>query len=113
MEDVLFGLCGENMRSFMAGRVVEWDDDKAALNERKHGISFWQAAHVFEDGFRLEQRDFKHSGFEERYITIGRVDDILAVVCTDRTTGTRIISARLATRAERRMYYGDRQGIRP
>ena len=50
-----------------------WDEDKNAINLRKHGIDFQTAALVFEDDLRLEYPDPEHSEFEERYITIGLV----------------------------------------
>ena len=57
---------------------------------------------------RLEFYDEKHSTAEEdRYITIGLVEEILTVVYTERTTALRIISARAATKKERMAYYGD------
>ena len=49
--------------------------------------------------------DFEHSIEEDRYIAIGKVADILFVVFTERKETIRIISARLATEAERRLYY--------
>ena len=83
----------------------EWDADKAALNLKKHGVRFETAALVFNDENRIELFDSAHSLFEERYNTIGKVDEVLFVVYTERKTLTRIISARIATPAERRMYY--------
>lgn len=49
--------------------------------------------------------DFEHSIEEDRYIAIGKVGDILFVVFTERKEAIRLISARLATSAERRLYY--------
>ena len=49
--------------------------------------------------------DFEHSVDEDRYITIGKVGDILFVVFTERKDTIRLISARLATIAERSLYY--------
>ena len=83
----------------------EWDEDKAALNLKKHGISFQDAALVFNDENRIEMYDAAHSVYEDRYNTIGRVDEVLFVVYTERRALTRIISARIATPRERRMYY--------
>ena len=87
-----------------------WDEDKNAINIKKHGISFETAAHVFEDELRIEYPDPDHSENEERYRTIGLVHDVLTVVYCDREnreTGNvdiRLISARLATRLERNAY---------
>jgi uncharacterized DUF497 family protein len=56
----------------------------------------------------VEVHDVKHSTTEEdRYITIGVVEEILTVVYTERTTALRIISARAATKKERMVYYGN------
>ena len=49
--------------------------------------------------------DFEHSVDEDRYIAIGRVGDVLFVVFTERKEAIRLISARLATDAERELYY--------
>lgn len=49
--------------------------------------------------------DFEHSLEEDRYIALGRVGDILFVVFTERKEAIRLISARLATITERRLYY--------
>jgi len=83
----------------------EWDDEKAALNLKKHGIAFQDAVLVFNDEYRIEIFDDTHSTFEERYNTIGKVDEVLFVVYTERRSMTRIISARIATPSERRLYY--------
>lgn len=85
-------------------RLIEWDENKNQLNKIKHGVDFQQAAKVFEDNFRLEEIDSKHSDEEIRYITIGRVNDILFVVYTERGEFTRLISARRATKKERVKY---------
>ena len=85
--------------------LFEWDEEKAAANLKKHGISFYDAVRVFNDADRLEFYDAAHSIEEDRYNTIGMVDDILYVVYTERKERTRIISARLATKSERRKYY--------
>lgn len=85
--------------------VFEWDEEKNILNQRKHGISFETAAYVFTDENYIEMYDFEHSINEDRYIAIGRVGDVLFVVFTERKEKIRLISARLATEAERRLYY--------
>ena len=89
----------------MTGILYEWDDEKDALNRQKHGIAFEDAAHVFEDANYLEMYDFEHSTDEDRYIAIGKVEDILFVVFTERKERIRLISARIANAAERRLYY--------
>ena len=86
----------------------EWDDEKEKINIRKHGIDFTTAARVFKDENRLEIYDEAHSDTEDRYITIGVIDEvtyIVMVVYTERGETVRLISARKATEQERKMYY--------
>ena len=83
----------------------EWDEEKAALNLKKHGVRFETAVLVFCDENRIELFDAEHSSEEERYNTIGLVDNILFVVYTERQNRTRIISARIASKKERNIYY--------
>ncbi|HEX8255232.1 MAG TPA: BrnT family toxin [Thermoanaerobaculia bacterium] len=84
----------------------EWDDDKAELNVIKHGVSFVKAADVFDDPFSITVSDLDHSYDEEREVTFGSTlfNEVLVVVSTTREDRTRIISARQATKAERRTY---------
>lgn len=84
---------------------IEWDTNKNDVNVKKHHISFETAARVFLDENRLDYYDIVHSMNEDRYITIGLVEEVIAVVYTLRKTRIRIISARLATRKERELYY--------
>lgn len=90
--------------------TFEWDEDKNIINKQKHKISFETALHVFDDPDYIEIYDFEHSKDEDRYIAIGRVGDILFVVFTERGDNIRMISARLATDVERRLYYGEEIG---
>lgn len=83
----------------------EWDEEKNIINKKKHNISFETAAHVFDDPECIEMYDFEHSTNEDRYIALGVVGDVLFVVYTERKEAIRLISARLATNAERRIYY--------
>ena len=55
----------------------EWDEDKNQLNLKKHGIDFETAMLVFNDLQRIEIYDMEHSINEDRYNTIGMVNDIL------------------------------------
>lgn len=87
------------------GLIVEWDTNKNEINKKKHGVSFEAAALVFADEHYLELYDDEHSIDEDRYIAIGLVEDILFVVHTMRNEKIRMISARLATKQERRFYY--------
>lgn len=87
--------------------IFEWDSEKEKININKHGLDFSTAARVFMDENRLEIFDELHSDLEERYITIGMIDNvayIVVVVYTERGEAIRIISARKATENERRMY---------
>ena len=88
-----------------------WDPVKAASSLSKHGMSFSQAATVFADALALTVFDTGHSEFEERWFTLGMASSgkLLAVSHTYTATGpagasVRIISAREATRSERRQY---------
>ena len=83
----------------------EWDEEKNRINKKKHKISFETAAHVFYDPDYIEMYDFEHSIDEDRYIALGKVGDVLFVVFTERKETIRLISARLATNAERKIYY--------
>ena len=83
----------------------EWDSEKNEKNKEKHGVSFETAVHVFDDKYCIEIYDQAHSIDEDRYIAIGKVGKILFVVFTERKDSIRIISARLATEKERKIYY--------
>ena len=91
--------------------IVEWDDNKAELNFKKHGIRFRVAARVFLDEKRIENYDELHSDDEDRWQVIGKVKDILAVIYTERIDKYRIISARYATKEEEDEYYGQYQNL--
>ncbi len=83
----------------------EWDEEKDRINRERHGISFETASYVFCDEHYIEMYDFEHSIDEDRYIAIGMVGDLLFVVFTERGENIRLISARLATKKERGLYY--------
>ena len=85
--------------------LFEWDEEKAAANLKKHGVDFKDASLVFNDPYRKEFFDAAHSFEEDRYNIIGMVEDVLFVVYTERGEKVRIISARIATRREMRIYY--------
>ncbi|MDH5671157.1 MAG: BrnT family toxin [Myxococcales bacterium] len=85
----------------------DWDDAKAASNEVKHGVSFEQAQALLEsETDHLEIFDAEHSDEEDRFISIGPIDDgVILVVWTERDEDViRIISARWATTRERQKY---------
>lgn len=92
----------------------EWDATKAGSNLRKHGISFDLAATVFLDPLMITIPDKEHSENEERWITMGKAgnSELLLVVHTfleisANEANVRIISARPATKHERRQYEAD------
>jgi uncharacterized protein len=84
----------------------EWDLSKAATNLADHEVSFDEAVTAFEDPLSLTIEDPDHSEHEERLILLGRSRNnrLLVVVHTEREGRIRLISARPATRRERRDY---------
>ena len=86
--------------------TFEWDGKKAGSNARKHGLSFEEASTVFGDQLSLTIPDPAHSEKEDRLVTIGRSHRgrLLVVVHTERGDNIRLISARPASRRERRAY---------
>lgn len=84
----------------------EWDPDKAAANERCHGVTFHQAAKAVCDLFAVEVIDDREPYGEERVNLLG-IDGgtILHVTYTERGDTIRIISARRATRHEQDRYF--------
>jgi uncharacterized DUF497 family protein len=84
----------------------EWDPAKAKANFGKHGVAFDEACTSFHDPLSRTIDDPDHSEDEPRFITLGRSQQgALLVVChCDRTDKIRIISARPATRRERKQY---------
>jgi uncharacterized DUF497 family protein len=82
----------------------EWDEDKNLANRRKHGISFEEASTIFEGPVLSLEDEGHHSEVRERsYGLLGGVVAV-CVVHTDRDGATRIISARKATRNERKHF---------
>ena len=90
------------------GLTFEWDDEKAGQNVERHGVSFDEATTVFGDPLSLTIADPLHSTDEERFVIIGETSTsprhLLVVVHTERGNAIRLISARVATRRERRVY---------
>lgn len=85
--------------------VFEWDEDKNEANLEKHGISFEEACAIFEGPVLSLEDDGHHSEVRERsYGLIGGCV-VVCVVHTDRGDATRIISARKATKKERKLFY--------
>jgi uncharacterized DUF497 family protein len=91
----------------------EWDERKNRANQRKHEVSFAQAAQVFRDPLHISQQD-RIEGGEYRWLTRGLSDGFMLLVVAHTTTEEtadgerveviRIISARRATRKERQSY---------
>jgi uncharacterized DUF497 family protein len=93
----------------MGGTIFEWDDAKDRANQKKHGLSFKDAAAVFFDPFRLTRQDRIENG-EVRWQTVGALNAycmiLVAHVSWDDEDNEiiRIVSARPVTRHERRNY---------
>ena len=86
--------------------TIKWDPIKASDNIKKHRVSFEEASTIFNDSFFITFLDVEHSFDEERYITLGysNKNQLLLVAHTDHEGTIRIISARKATKNERRFY---------
>jgi uncharacterized protein len=84
----------------------EWDPKKAEVNFSKHGVSFEDASMVFGDPLAGTIPDPIHSADEDRLITMGQsaAGRLIVVVHAERGEQCRIISARLATSAEKKRY---------
>jgi uncharacterized DUF497 family protein len=93
--------------------MFSWDIRKAQANYDKHGVAFEEAATVFADPAGLDWEDPGHSREERRYKRLGRsvAGRILLIVYTVRRMPhghetIRVISARQASRKERKAYAG-------
>jgi uncharacterized protein len=86
--------------------IYEWDPKKAGTNLRDHGVAFEEAATVFRDPLAMTYADPDRSEEEDREITIGYSVEqrLLFVSHCEREGRTRIISAREATRRERKQH---------
>ncbi len=84
----------------------EWDENKAASNLSKHGVSFEEAKTVFDDPLYVDFYDPDHSDEEQRYLIVGESNQgrLLIVSYTERGDSIRLISARVVTRSEREVY---------
>jgi hypothetical protein len=85
---------------------IEWDTKKTKLNLRKHRVSFEEAATALSDPMAATGTDPDHSITEVRYMTFGVSDRgrLLVVAHTEEDETIRIISARLASKGERKLY---------
>lgn len=89
--------------------LFEWDNRKAESNLRAHGVSFHEATTIFGDPLSITISDPDHSSAETRFVDVGlsHVGRLLVVSYTERGNRIRLISARLATRNERKQYEAD------
>ena len=85
--------------------AYQWDPEKAASNLEKHSVDFADAVGVLEDEWALTIKE-EYVESEQRFATIGTdfLERVLVVVYTYRGEEMRLISARVATRRERRAY---------
>ena len=85
---------------------IEWELKKARLNLRKHKVSFEEAATVLRDPMAATGDDPDHSDDEYRFITFGMSERgrLLVISHTEEGATIRIISARLASKGERKIY---------
>ena len=86
--------------------LFEWDSRKARSNKKKHGITFEEASTIFGDILSITIDDPGHSLGEDRFVTVGTSVSgrLIVVVHTEQADIIRIISARKATRHERKQY---------
>lgn len=86
----------------------EWDENKNQTNQKKHGISFEEAKAVFFDDDAILFDDPEHSKGEERFLIIGQIQEksvcIVSHCYRDKENTIRIISARKATKNEKKIY---------
>ena len=84
----------------------EWDRRKAKYNLRKHGVSFEEASTVFDDILASFYEDPDHSVHEKRFLMMGTSarGRLLYVAFADRSVRIRIISARMPTKEEKKLY---------
>ena len=89
--------------------IFEWNEDKNKVNQRKHGIDFDTAKLVFNDPLQISIQD-RHKQGEERWQTMGNVEGVMILLVAHTIADTkddetiRIISARKATKRERKYY---------
>ena len=90
----------------MENSEFQWDEEKAKSNLKKHGVSFEEGATIFNDPTIATILDPDHSKDEERFISIGMsvIRRLLTAIHTYRKDRLRLISARKATKAEKKNY---------
>jgi len=84
----------------------EWDSRKANANVRKHGVSFEEATTALRDDLAVTGHDPDHSVEQDRFVTFGvsAQGRLLVVAHTEQGSVIRIVSARPATKSERKIY---------
>lgn len=94
----------------MNNLIFEWNEDKSILNHNKHNVTFEEAISVWNDEFAALFYDDRHSEFEERFLFIGysNKNNLLIISFTERDNRIRIISARKATKNERKRHEENR-----
>jgi uncharacterized DUF497 family protein len=95
--------------------LFEWDEGKAGKNLQKHGVSFDEASTAFGDDLSITIYDPLHSDEEDRFVLIGDSykGRFLVVAHVERENKIRIISARKATKSERKQYEENAKRQRP
>ena len=100
----------QNKTTLVVSMNFVWDENKAEINLRKHGVSFLEASTVFEDYDALQIYDPDHSEEEDRFIMLGMSSALrILLVChcyRENDEQIRIISARKATKKETDTYNG-------
>jgi uncharacterized DUF497 family protein len=92
----------------MQDNLFEWDDAKAAINWRYHGVAFSYAVKAFSDLFAVEWIDDRDNYDEERVNLLGMCNGVLLhVTYTERGDRIRLISARRAEKYEQDHYYSE------
>ena len=86
-----------------------WHEEKRQINLNKHGLDFVQAHKVFEGvTFTFEDNRFDYG--EQRFVTIGLLNDVVLIVHTETAEEIRIISMRRATKNEQKLYFKNLYG---
>lgn len=105
------GPTGKNAEAYAWGELhmqytFEWDAEKARLNLQKHGVTFEEATTAFSDPLSRTIGDPDHSDAEDRYLLLGLSNRgrLLVVAHTERGDRIRLITARLASKREKRQY---------
>lgn len=106
MRPLSFSLALISELGYNQAMKIEWDPKKARTNLRKHKVSFEEAATAVSDPLATTGADPDHSVTEDRYITFGvsARGRLLVVAHTEEHETIRIISARLASKGERKLY---------